>query len=107
MSGWDRSERPSRGSLRCAKAFALSRRSISIRTRSAAMSATSPSLSTTEELAYPAPQNRRLAKQVDQMARKAKVAVLGTGVNPGFAMDALPIAMTAVCEHIERVEVRR
>ena len=54
-----------------------------------------PVVSTTEELAYPAPANRRLAKNVDQMARKAKVAVLGTGVNPGFAMDALPIARCA------------
>ncbi len=66
-----------------------------------------PVVSTTEELAYPAPANRRLAKQVDQMARKAKVAVLGTGVNPGFAMDALPIALTSVCEQINRIEVRR
>lgn len=66
-----------------------------------------PVVSTTEELAYPAPRNRRLAKQIDQMARKAKVAVLGTGVNPGFAMDALPIALTGVCEHVERIEVRR
>jgi 4-hydroxy-tetrahydrodipicolinate reductase len=66
-----------------------------------------PVVSTTEELAYPAPRNRRLAKRVDELARKAKVAVLSTGVNPGFAMDALPIAMTAVCEHVERIEVRR
>jgi 4-hydroxy-tetrahydrodipicolinate reductase len=66
-----------------------------------------PVVSTTEELAYPAPANRRLAKKVDQMARKAKVAVLGTGVNPGFAMDALPIALTSVCEQINRIEVRR
>ena len=35
------------------------------------------------------------------------VAVLGTGVNPGFAMDALPIALTAVCERVERVTVHR
>src|SRR5262245_32923016 len=66
-----------------------------------------PVISTTEELAYPAPRNRRLAKLLDQMARKAKVAVLGTGVNPGFAMDALPIAMTSVCEQVNRIEVRR
>jgi 4-hydroxy-tetrahydrodipicolinate reductase len=66
-----------------------------------------PVVSTTEELAYTAPANRRLAKRIDEMARKAKVAVLGTGVNPGFAMDALPIVMTAVCEDIERIEVRR
>jgi hypothetical protein len=66
-----------------------------------------PVVSTTEELAYPAPRNRRLAKQLDQMARKAKVAVLGTGVNPGFTMDALPIALTSVCEQVNRIEVRR
>jgi 4-hydroxy-tetrahydrodipicolinate reductase len=66
-----------------------------------------PVVSTTEELAYPAPRNRRLAKQLDQMAQKAKVAILGTGVNPGFAMDALPIALTSVCEHVNRIEVRR
>jgi hypothetical protein len=66
-----------------------------------------PVVSTTEELAYPAPRNRRLAMQLDAMARKAKVAVLGTGVNPGFAMDALPIALTSVCEQVNRIEVRR
>jgi hypothetical protein len=66
-----------------------------------------PVVSTTEELAYPSPRNRRLARQLDQMARKAKVAVLGTGVNPGFAMDALPIALTSVCEQVNHIEVRR
>ena len=35
------------------------------------------------------------------------MAVLGTGVNPGFAMDALPIALTAVCERVDRVIVNR
>ena len=66
-----------------------------------------PIVSTTEELAYPASHNRRLARRIDQMARKAKVAVLGTGVNPGFTMDALPIALTSVCEHVNRIDVRR
>ncbi len=66
-----------------------------------------PVVSTTEELAYPAPRNRALARKIDQLARKAKVAVLGTGVNPGFTMDALPIALTGVCEQVNRIEVRR
>ena len=43
-----------------------------------------PIVSTTEELAYPA-YCRALAKIVDAAAKKAKVAVLGTGVNPGFS----------------------
>ena len=66
-----------------------------------------PIVTTTEEVAYPAPLNRRFAAEIDQAARKAKVAVLGTGVNPGFAMDALPIALTAVCERVDRIEVHR
>jgi 2,4-diaminopentanoate dehydrogenase len=66
-----------------------------------------PIVSTTEELSYPAPYNRRLAKRLDEAARKAKVAVLGTGVNPGFTMDALPIMLTGVCERVDRIEVHR
>ena len=66
-----------------------------------------PIVSTTEELSYPAPYNRRLAKRLDEAARKAKVAVLGTGVNPGFTMDALPITLTGVCERVDRIEVQR
>jgi 2,4-diaminopentanoate dehydrogenase len=64
-------------------------------------------VSTTEELSYPFHTNVRYAKQIDSWAKKAKVGVLGTGVNPGFAMDALPIALTAVCERVERVTVHR
>ena len=35
------------------------------------------------------------------------MAVLSTGVNPGFVMDALPIALTAVCARVDRVVVNR
>lgn len=66
-----------------------------------------PIVTTTEEAAYPAPRNQRLIRRLDAAARKAKVAVLGTGVNPGFTMDALPIALTAVCERVDRIEVHR
>jgi 4-hydroxy-tetrahydrodipicolinate reductase len=66
-----------------------------------------PIVSTTEELSYPGYTHIRQARQIHAWAKKAKVGVLGTGVNPGFAMDALPIALTAVCEHVERVSVSR
>lgn len=66
-----------------------------------------PIVTTTEEAAYPVPRNRRLARRLDDLARKARVAVLSTGVNPGFLMDALPIALTALCERVDRVEVHR
>src|SRR5438445_264654 len=45
-----------------------------------------PIVSTTEELSYPGYTHIRYARQVHAMAKKAKVAVLGTGVNPGCAM---------------------
>src|SRR5213075_2646347 len=64
-------------------------------------------VTTTEELSYPVKRNAPLARKIDAMAKRAKVAVLSTGVNPGFAMDALPIALTAVCERVESVTVRR
>jgi 2,4-diaminopentanoate dehydrogenase len=66
-----------------------------------------PVVSTTEELAYPAGRNRRLAKTLDELARKARVAVVGTGVNPGFTMDALPITLTGVCESVTAIRVDR
>lgn len=66
-----------------------------------------PIVSTTEELAYPVGANRRLAKKIDALAKKAKVAVLGTGVNPGFVMDALPIMLTGVCERVDSVTINR
>ncbi|MGE0446282.1 MAG: Gfo/Idh/MocA family oxidoreductase [Vicinamibacterales bacterium] len=66
-----------------------------------------PIVTTTEEAAYPVGKNRRLAKQLDEASRKAKAAVLGTGVNPGFTMDALPIALSAVCERVDSVAVQR
>src|SRR5213079_2489629 len=51
--------------------------------------------------------NVRQAAKVHKWAMKAKVAVLGTGVNPGFIMDSLPIALTAVCQRVDRISVTR
>lgn len=64
-------------------------------------------VSTTEELSYPVGKNRALAKRIDALAKKAKVAVVGTGVNPGFAMDALPITLTGICERVDSIRVDR
>jgi len=66
-----------------------------------------PIVSTTEELAYPTKGNLKYARSIHQLAKKSRVAVLGTGVNPGFVMDALPIALTGVCERVESVRVDR
>lgn len=66
-----------------------------------------PIVSTTEELSYPVGKNRALARKIDSLARKAKVAVLGTGVNPGFVMDALPIALTGISERVDSIRIDR
>ena len=66
-----------------------------------------PIVSTTEELAYPVYTNVRQAAKVHKWAMKAKVGVLGTGVNPGFVMDSLPIALTAACQRVDRISVTR
>jgi 4-hydroxy-tetrahydrodipicolinate reductase len=66
-----------------------------------------PIVSTTEELSYPTKANLKYARIVHELAKKAKIAVLGTGVNPGFVMDALPIMLTGVCERVDAVRVDR
>lgn len=66
-----------------------------------------PIISTTEELVYPTGSNVRIARRIHALAKKKKVPVVATGVNPGFTMDALPIALTAICERVDAVRVER
>jgi 4-hydroxy-tetrahydrodipicolinate reductase len=66
-----------------------------------------PIVSTTEELAYPSRANMKYARAIHQMAKRYKVAILGTGVNPGFVMDALPVMLTGVCERVDGVRIDR
>ena len=42
-----------------------------------------------------------------RLAKKCGVAVLGTGVNPGFLMDAWPLFMSGVCTDVKAVRVSR
>ncbi|MBI5649147.1 MAG: dihydrodipicolinate reductase [Chloroflexi bacterium] len=63
-------------------------------------------VSTCEELAMPWGQGA-IAKRIDALAKKFKVSVLGTGINPGFMMDTLPIALTGVCQQVTSVRVNR
>ena len=64
-------------------------------------------VSSTEELLYAQLRNPALAMKLDGLARKKQVAVLGTGVNPGFAMDVLPLCMTGVCQSVNSIKVTR
>ena len=64
-------------------------------------------VSTCEELIYPFFSQPELAGEIDAAAKKAGLAVLGTGVNPGFAMDALPAYLSGVMRRVESVLVER
>jgi 2,4-diaminopentanoate dehydrogenase len=64
-------------------------------------------VSTCEELAYPWTAHPALAADLDAAARREGVTILGTGVNPGYAMDALPLMLTAPCAAVRGVRVLR
>ena len=64
-------------------------------------------VSTCEELSYPWLRHPEIAERLDKLAQKRKLAVLGTGVNPGFVMDWLPATLGAVCGRVDRVRVTR
>jgi len=64
-------------------------------------------VSTCEELSYPYATDSELAKKLDESAKKHKATVLGTGINPGFMMDTLVIALTGVCQTVERIKMTR
>ncbi|MDX1939552.1 MAG: hypothetical protein SFU99_03325 [Saprospiraceae bacterium] len=66
-----------------------------------------PVVSTCEELCYPWETAPLLVKRIDEAAKQNNVAVVGTGVNPGFLMDALPTFLTAVCQNVTSVQVNR
>lgn len=64
-------------------------------------------VSTCEELSYPWKIQPKLSKKLDQICKKYKISLLGTGVNPGFLMDFFPTVLTAVSKNVEKVEVIR
>lgn len=62
-------------------------------------------VSTCEELSFPL--DRNIREELQQVARSHNVTLLGTGVNPGFVMDKLPLTVTAVCQEIRQVDIIR
>ena len=62
-------------------------------------------VSTCEELSFPLDQAIR--EELQQVARSRNVTLLGTGVNPGFVMDKLPLTVTSVCQDVKSVDIIR
>lgn len=64
-------------------------------------------VSTCEELAYPYYRHPDLSQELDQLAKMRNVRILGTGVNPGFVMDFLPMVMSGLCHDVEFLRAER
>ena len=63
--------------------------------------------STCEELAYPWLKHEAAADALDRLCEKNDVAVVGTGVNPGFALDRLPALLSQVTGAVRHVHAMR
>jgi 4-hydroxy-tetrahydrodipicolinate reductase len=62
-------------------------------------------VSTCEELSFPL--DAAIREELQQTARAHNVTLLGTGVNPGFVMDKLPLTITSVCQDVTEVQIIR
>jgi 2,4-diaminopentanoate dehydrogenase len=64
-------------------------------------------VSIAEELSWPWAQSPAMATHLDEVARRHGVTVLGTGVNPGFVLDLLVVALTGVCQRVDAISATR
>jgi hypothetical protein len=64
-------------------------------------------VSSCEELLFPQLRAPEAAKRLDELCRANGARVLGTGVNPGFVMDLLPVFLTGVSREVRRIYVER
>jgi len=73
----------------------------------ACLEAESCVVSTCEELSYPYRTHPELAAKLDAAAKEWGVALVGTGINPGFVMDKLIVTLAAVSQRIEHAKALR
>jgi hypothetical protein len=64
-------------------------------------------VSTCEELAYPFRKHPQLAARLDSAAKDEGVALVGTGVNPGFVMDKLVLTLSAAAQRVDWARATR
>lgn len=74
---------------------------------SSCLAAESCVVSTCEELAFPYRKYPELASRLDSEAKSWGVALVGTGVNPGFVMDKLVLTLGAAAQRVDSVRVTR
>jgi 4-hydroxy-tetrahydrodipicolinate reductase len=60
-----------------------------------------------EKLAYPWASDQEWAERFDALAKEHDATILGTGINPGFILDALIVAWSSICLRIDKIEAER
>jgi 4-hydroxy-tetrahydrodipicolinate reductase len=73
----------------------------------AAVRAGSNVLCIAEKLSYPWASDSAWADRFEELAMEHDVSILGTGINPGFILDALIVAWSSICLRIDRIEAQR
>ena len=64
-------------------------------------------ISSCEELAFPWARFPEISQKLDRRAKETGVRVLGTGVNPGFVMDLLPLTLATASQQLKSIRVER
>lgn len=64
-------------------------------------------ISTCEELAWPYYKYPQLSKKLNELAQRNDSRILGTGINPGFAMELFPLVMTGSVQDWSKITVLR
>jgi 2,4-diaminopentanoate dehydrogenase len=64
-------------------------------------------VSSCEELLFPQLTQPELAAKLDKICKDHGARIIGTGVNPGFVMDVLPVCMTGVSRDVRSINVQR
>ena len=64
-------------------------------------------ISTAEELFYPHVRFPEETRKMDKAAKAKGVSILGTGINPGFVLDTLILALTGPCLRVKSIYASR
>lgn len=64
-------------------------------------------ISIAEEMAFPGYSEPAIAAALDRLARRHGATLVGTGINPGFVLDLLVIALSGTCRRIDSISAQR
>lgn len=66
-----------------------------------------PIVTTCEEATWPWLRHAALARELDALCKRHGARILGTGVNPGYLMDTVPVFATAVSKSVSSIQIYR